>query len=147
MFNRCEGGNCNEHVNNPFESELERANSVKSNEHMIEILIPSEPTDGFLVDPHSPSMLTSRRQSMLSESDKANNEEQLSATLEDPADDSKPKIILHIPKKKVKNFRGSEQYSTPLSRLSLNELKHLADLSEKDLKDSLLKALEEKNPT
>jgi hypothetical protein len=129
---------------------------------VIEILIPSDTTDesGGTTGPHSPAgALTSRRQSTLSECDRATSHEESSsfAASDDPAaDDTKPKIILHLPKKKsatTRNFVGSKiapssaTTATPLSRLSLDELRLLSQLSEKDLKDSLLKALDEKNPT
>ena len=136
---------------------MERTNSVKSTDHVIEILIPSEATsDDYANDAHSPGAAASRRQSTLSEGDDRSHEDALLAAPaeETAADDARPKIILHLPKKKSKNMpagarapAADQSCSTPLSRLPADELRVLSQLSEKDLKDSLLKALDEKNPT
>lgn len=75
---------------------------------------------------------------------------------EDTLEDTRPKIIMHLPKRKRKTTevevgtataKPCDQNATPLLRLSLDELKSLSQLSEAELKESLMKALEEKNPT
>lgn len=151
---RCEGGNCHEPTNDLeteyYRDSAIRTGSVKSNEHIIQIVIPSvseeTATEGRSDQPTSAFRRYSSDycRSAIDQSGQAH---------EDINDDSKPKIIMHLPKKKQQSTTNSEtcpkteQDSTPLNRLSVNELLSLAQLSETELKESLLKAIAEKNPT
>lgn len=187
MVFRCDGSNCGEYTpagkssadeeaelaspvsKNAPSAPISKSGSVKSSEHIIEIVIPSADSvsggsSSGALEPSTAGELYEPTKKRLSESLEDTPEELLGS-------DTRPKIILHMPKKK-KNANvqcgppldahapppipSSTSLSTktdcdtsviPLLRLSKDELMLLSQLSEKDLKENLLKALEEKDPT
>lgn len=151
---RCEGGNCSEptnHIENRFyRDSATRTGSVKSNEHIIQIVIPSDSEETVADSRHDQPVSPYRRYSSGLDYCRSTADQSGSAA-EEMSDDSKPKIIMHLPKKKKQSTTNTEsckdQDTTPLNRLSVNELLNLAQLSETELKESLLKAIAEKNPT
>lgn len=136
--------------------ELNENNAGKSSEHIIEIVIPSESREGSPSEIRSLSGTTSRRHSLHFEMERTNVDES-QPVIEDSTEDIRPKIIMHFPKNR-KNVTDTvvdaatsqkpyDEISTALLRLSTEELKFLSQLSETELKNSLFKALEKKNPT
>lgn len=128
---------------------------MKSTEHIIEIVIPSDTAE-------EPQKEEEKYRHCGTDSEPELRPYDDTSPVSDDYD-SKPKIILHLPKKK-KNAKtqcsgaidiavpsnpacDSSSATSPLQRLSRDELMLLSQLSEKDLKENLLKALEEKDPT
>lgn len=153
-----------------------RTDSVKSTDHFIEIVLPPADLNRGGEDTGSPSRRRGAA-SGDSETEEEYDEMEMLSPIEegsvvsnsgcnkDASGGVKPKIILHMPKKSKHKYKKSwcagqfdAQCKTrgecddttsndPLQKLSLNDLVTLSQLSEKDLKDKVLRALKDKDPT
>ncbi|KAL1465216.1 hypothetical protein WDU94_004803 [Cyamophila willieti] len=122
--------------------------SGKSVEHIIEIILPDDKGS------KSEVKKSNKKSDRANNVPKASKDKQKKTKVSDEGD-AKPKIVSYIPRKpESENSNGSNNSEqdlpkpeSPLQKLSREELLHLVETPEQELKNSILEALKYKDPT